>query len=117
MGDGGLGEAELGVGVAGELGLGVVGLGACGVFVVLRVVEEGLATDNPPRLELLAIGRPGAVWMLVVMQTMEPTCTVLVERRLGVVLLKARPLSPVPSPFLKGVHVMLSTGTPVESTR
>ena len=68
-------------------------------------------------LEPGALLRPGASWMLVLMQTILPTCTVLVDRKLGVVEVKVKPPLPVPSACVNGVQLTLLTGTPRASIK
>ena len=55
--------------------------------------------------------------MLVLMHTILPTCTVFVDRKLGVEESKVRPPLPVPSSCLNGVQLTLLTGTPRASIR
>lgn len=70
--------------------------------------ETELEMETDEGLTVPALGVDG---MYPLMQTIEPTCTVLVDSRLGLVLLKGRPAVPVPLEYLKGVHVIESTGT------
>ena len=62
-------------------------------------------------------GGGGASEMSLLMHTILPTWTVFVDRKLGVVESKVRPDLPVPSGCLKGVQLMLVTGTPTAETR
>ena len=73
---------------------------------VVEVVEAATADELP------SPGAPGAWEMEVDMQTIEPTSTSFVERKLGEELLKGRPLLPLPSVLEKGVQVTLSYGVP-----
>ncbi len=107
-----LGEAEADADEA--VGLCAVGLTAlvtvecttCGEGVwVTKVVE--VASEAP--LDELERPGPSGAWVIEVdMQTIDPTSTSFVERKLGDELLKGRPLWPEPSVLEKGVHVTLS---------
>lgn len=103
---------------------------------VVRRIEVAFA----PRVVLSVTtggSTPGTVWVLdavlvvlallalleeevelsVLLQKSEPTCTVFVERELGWVLVKGRPPAPVKLPFLCGVQVIESRGTPSAPVR
>lgn len=53
----------------------------------------------------------GADMIAVVIHTIDPRGTSLVEMKLGWLASKGKPAVPVPSAFLNGVQVMLSMGT------
>lgn len=79
-------------------------------------LEDTVAEADDTGVRLLN-GRGGRRVMLSLVQTMEPTWTVFVDSRLGVVLLNESPSVPDPSAFLKGVHVSESSGTFFAPTR